>query len=179
MQPSQDEFRKIVIEHQSMVYSIALRLLAEPPAAEEVAQDVFLELHRAFGRIDSTEHLVHWLRRVAVHRATDHRRRRMLRPEAVGNNHTEEWTEVKSATTRNDGASPRGQAVETRLEQLLQSLPMPLRTAVVLRYQEGLNPSEISALLDQPLATVKSNLQRALALLRRKAESALKEYVRA
>jgi RNA polymerase sigma-70 factor (ECF subfamily) len=178
MQPSQDEFRKIVIEHQSMVYSIALRLLAEPPAAEEVAQDVFLELYRALGRIDSTEHLVHWLRRVTVHRATDYRRRRLLRPEAVGSNHTEEWTEAENPATRN-GASPRGQAVEARLEQVLQSLPMPLRTAVVLRYQEELNPSEIAALLDQPLATVKSNLQRALALLRRKAESVLKEYVRA
>jgi RNA polymerase sigma-70 factor (ECF subfamily) len=171
MQLSQDQFRAIVIEHQSMVYSIALRLLADPPAAEEVAQDVFLELYRALGRIDSTEHLVHWLRRVAVHRSTDYRRRRQLRPEAAA----EPWTEASGPLEAGAG----GHAVAARLEQMLQTLPMPLRTAVVLRYQEDLTPAEIAALLGQPLATIKSNLQRALALLRRKAESVLKEYVRA
>jgi RNA polymerase sigma-70 factor (ECF subfamily) len=175
MQLSQDQFRAIVIEHQSMVYSMALRLLADPPAAEEVAQDVFLELYLALGHIDSTEHLVHWLRRVAVHRSTDYRRRRQLRPEAAAEARTEPWTEDISAVE--DGAN--GHAVATRLEQLLQTLPMPLRTAIVLRYQEDLTPAEIAALLGQPLATIKSNLQRALALLRRKAESVLKEYVRA
>jgi RNA polymerase sigma-70 factor (ECF subfamily) len=174
MQPSQDEFRAIVVEHQSMVYSIALRLLGEPPAAEEVAQDVFLELYRALVHIDSTEHLVHWLRRVTVHRATDYRRRRMLRPEAVAEHRTEEWTERVGQADR-----LRGVPVAARLEQMLQSLPMPMRTVIVLRYQEELSPVEIAALLGQPLATVKSNLQRALGLLRRKAETVLKEYVRA
>ncbi len=175
MQLSQDQFRTIVIEHQSMVYSIALRLLADPPAAEEIAQDVFLELYRALARIDSTEHLVHWLRRVAVHRSTDYRRRRQLRPEAAAETRTELWTEDTLAVE----ADASGHAVAAKLEQMLQSLPMPLRTAIVLRYQEDLTPAEIAALLGQPLATIKSNLQRALTLLRRKAESVLKEYVRA
>jgi RNA polymerase sigma-70 factor (ECF subfamily) len=182
MQRTTDEFHAIVLEHQSMVYSIALRLLGEPPAAEEVAQDVFLELHRALGRIDSTEHLVHWLRRVTVHRATDYRRRRQLRPEAAVENRTEVWDEsCKQAQAELQGSTKEasGYAVAARLEQMLLSLPMPMRTAIVLRYQEELRPAEIAALLGQPLATVKSNLQRALALLRRKAASALKEYVRA
>ncbi len=174
MQLSQDQFRDLVRKHQSMVYSIALRLLAEPPAAEEVAQDVFLELYRSLGRIDSTEHLAHWLRRVAVHRATDYRRRRVLRPEAVLEGRSEEWNEALEQAD-----SPRADPVGLRLEQMLQTLPMPLRMAVVLRYQEGLSPAEIAALLGQPVATIKSNLQRALALLRRKAASVLKEYVRA
>jgi len=41
-----------------------------------------------------------------------------------------------------------------------------------------MSPGEIAALLDQPLATVKSNLQRGLQLLRRKAAVTMKEYVR-
>jgi RNA polymerase sigma-70 factor (ECF subfamily) len=171
MHLSPDQFRDLVIEHQSMVYSIALRLLGDPQAAEETAQDVFLELYRALARIDSTQHLVHWLRRVAVHRATDSLRRRLLRPEALA----EEWTEW----TETAAPQPSGTALVARLEQMLQSLPIPLRTAIVLRYQEDLTPPEIAALLDQPLPTVQSNLQRALALLRRKAQSVLKEYVRA
>ena len=177
MHVSQDQFRAIVIEHQSMVYSIAVRLLAEPSAAEEVAQDVFLELYRALPRIESTEHLVHWLRRVAVHRATDYRRRRVMRPEAASEIHAEPWTERETPSTLVETSGSR--AVGQRLEEMLQTLPMPWRTAVVLRYQEEMSPAEIAALLGQPLATVKSNLQRALVLLRRKAGAVLKEYVRA
>jgi RNA polymerase sigma-70 factor (ECF subfamily) len=53
-----------------------------------------------------------------------------------------------------------------------------MRIAVVLRYQEEMLPDEIAKLLGQPVATVKSNLQRGLKLLRRKAEITMKEYVR-
>jgi len=47
-----------------------------------------------------------------------------------------------------------------------------------LRHQEEMLPDEIAALLGQPVATVKSNLQRGLQLLRRKAAVTMKEYVR-
>ena len=70
------EFREIVEAHQSRVFSIAYRVLGDRGTAEEVAQDVFLELYRAFDGIASDEHLIAWLRRVAVHRATDALRRR-------------------------------------------------------------------------------------------------------
>ena len=61
---------------------------------------------------------------------------------------------------------------------MLTTLPEPQRAALVLRYQEDLSPEEIAATLESPLATVKSNLQRGLKLLRAKAETTLKDYVR-
>jgi RNA polymerase sigma-70 factor (ECF subfamily) len=72
----------------------------------------------------------------------------------------------------------RESPVGVRLDQLLTTLPEPQRAALVLRYQEDLTPEEIAATLDAPLATVKSHLQRGLKLLRAKAESNLKEFVR-
>jgi RNA polymerase sigma-70 factor (ECF subfamily) len=53
-----------------------------------------------------------------------------------------------------------------------------MRVVVVLRYQEEMRAEEIAALLGQPVATVKSNLQRGLQMLRRKAAVTMKEYVR-
>jgi len=50
------------------VFSIAYRILGESGVAEEVAQDVFLELHRNLPRLASEEHLTAWLRRVAASR---------------------------------------------------------------------------------------------------------------
>jgi RNA polymerase sigma-70 factor (ECF subfamily) len=155
-----------------MVFSLALRVTGEHGAAEEVAQDAFLELFRSMEKLESEDHVRFWLRRVTVHRATDALRRRAVRPEAGA----EEWLDDAAYAPENDAAVSA--AVVALLEELLRGLPEAMRVAVVLRYQEEMSPGEISALLDQPLATVKSNLQRGLQLLRRKAAVTMKEYVR-
>ena len=85
---------------------------------------------------------------------------------------------MDDAPADGDGGAGVGTVLEARLEELLGSLPEQMRVAVVLRYQEEMLPDEIAKLLGQPVATVKSNLQRGLKLLRRKAEITMKEYVR-
>jgi len=164
------EFRRLIETHQRMVFSLALRITGDYSTAEEVAQDVFLTLHRDGDRLTGEDHIRYWLRRVAVHRATDALRRRAVRPEATA----EEWTEEQQF----DRAGPSSAALQARIEELMRALPEPMRVAVALRYQEELLPDEIAALLSQPVATVKSNLQRGLKLLRRKAAVIMKEYVR-
>ena len=170
-----ERFRSLIETHQKMVFSIALRVTGDYGAAEEVAQDVFLELYRGSERLESEDHIRFWLRRVSVHRATDALRRKSRQPESAA----EEWLEEQHAHSAtapaSAGVSPE---VETRLEDLLHTLPEAMRVVIVLRYQEDMLPDEIATLLRQPVATVKSNLQRGLQLMRRKAEVTLKEYVR-
>lgn len=166
------EFRGVVERHQRMVFSLALRVTGEYGTAEEVAQDVFLELFRSAERLSSEDHVRFWLRKVTVHRAADALRRQAHRPESQA----EEW--MDDAAAEHDGGAGVGTVLEARLEELLGSLPEQMRVVVVLRYQEEMLPDEIGKLLGQPVATVKSNLQRGLKLLRRKAEITMKEYVR-
>lgn len=165
----QPDFEQLVDEHQSMVFSLAMRMTGDYGLAEEIAQDVFLELDRHLGKIESPLHARFWLRRVTMSRAADALRRRRVRGMNL-------WVEIeeKHAVQAEEPTSPLG----ARLEGLLMTLPEPQRAALVLRYQEDLTPEEIAATLDAPLATVKSQLQRGLKLLRAKAESQLKEYVR-
>ena len=170
MDDAPQHFRAIVERHQSRVYSIAWRILGDSGAAEEVAQDVFLELHRNLPRIGSEDHLTAWLRRVACHRATDALRRRAARGDAAA----EEYQ---------DGMALRPVVREfmplmNRVEQLLLTLPPAQRAVMLLRYQEDLEPEDIAIELAMPLATVRSYLQRALKLLREKAQRTLKEYSR-
>jgi len=167
------EFRRLVETHQRMVFSLALRVTGEYGTAEEVAQDAFLELYRGGERLESEDHVRFWLRRVTVHRATDAIRRRAVRPEAAA----EEFLEEAHGPEVADGAAMNA-AMVARLEELLQGLPEAMRVAVVLRYQEEMSPDEIAKLLGQPVASVKSNLQRGLQLLRRKAAVTMKEFVR-
>jgi RNA polymerase sigma-70 factor, ECF subfamily len=163
-------FRALVEQHQARVFSIALRIVGESGMAEEVAQDVFLDLHRALPRLESEEHVKAWVRRVACHRATDALRRRAARGDAAA----EEYQ---------DGMALRPAVREflplmNRVEQLLLSLPPAQRSVMLLRYQEDLEPEDIAAELGMPAATVRSHLQRALKLLRTKAARTLKEYSR-
>jgi RNA polymerase sigma-70 factor, ECF subfamily len=171
-QPDSEQFRdfeRLVDEHQSMVFSLALRMTGDRGLAEEIAQDVFLELDRNLGKIESPLHACHWLRRVAMSRSSDALRRRRVRGIDL-------WIEIDE----HHGAQPeqRSSPLGSRLEDLLATLPEAQRAALVLRYQEDLTPEEIAATLSAPVATVKSQLQRGLKLLRAKAASHLKEYVR-
>ena len=165
-----DEFRRLIETHQRMVFSIALRVTGDYATAEEVAQDVFLELHRSGERLAGEDHIRYWLRRVATHRAIDALRRQALRPEGDA----DEWVEEQHV----DGASVSSAGLQARLDDLLRTLPEPMRVAVVLRYQEEMLPDEIARVLGQPVASVKSHLHRGLTLLRRKAAVTMKEYVR-
>src|SRR5579875_2086635 len=166
------EFRRLVDQHQRMVFSIALRIVRDHGTAEEVAQDVFLELFRSADRLQGEDHIRYWLRRVAVHRATDALRRHARQPEAGA----EMWMEEQHGFA--SPASGLGNSVSHRLESMVGTLPEAMRVAVVLRYGEDLSADEIAQVLGQPPATVKSNLQRGLKLLRQKAAVTMKEYVR-
>jgi RNA polymerase sigma-70 factor (ECF subfamily) len=165
----EQRFEDLMLEHQSMVFSIALRILGDRAAAEEAAQDVFLELHAKLGQMESDEHALHWLRRVTVHRSIDLVRRRNRRPEVAM-----DADELPEPPMGSDAGRLEGDPLLSRqLRQLVDSLPVVPRTVLVLRYQEDLTPEEIGGVLKMPVATVKSHLQRTLRLLREKAARAL------
>lgn len=154
------EFGGLVREHQAMVFSLAYHVLHDRAAAEEVAQDVFLELHRHLGKLQSAEHVVFWLRRVAAHRAIDASRRRERRRAEL----------ALDLVPEPAGSAPESDLLlSQQLRRLVASLPEQARLMVVLRYQEDMDPADIAALMNMRINTVKSQLRRALKLLREKA----------
>jgi len=151
-------FEELVETHQAMVFSLAYHFLHDRAAAEEVAQDVFLQLYFHLEEMGSPAHIVFWLRKATANRSIDEARRRDRRGE-VG---------IEAAgdpASRADGDD----WVNLRIRRLVASLPERQRMVIILRYQEDLEPVEIAALLDVSVNTVKSQLQRALILLREKA----------
>lgn len=153
----EDDFTTVVRTHQAMVFSLAVHFLRDRQAAEEVAQDVFLQLHEKLGSLQSPAHVTHWLRRVTSHRCIDYSRRRKW-PQV----NLDDWPELRADDSHGDPI------LSWKLRQLVSSLPGPARMVVILRYQEDLTPLEIAGVLDMPVATVKSHLQRSLARLREK-----------
>ena len=95
---------------------------------------------------------------MAAHRSLDEGRRRRSQPQVA----------------LEDVPEPRGHQVQSdpllqgALGRLIDSLPGRARMIVILRYEEDLEPTEIAGILGIPVGTVKSNLHRALAVLRKR-----------
>jgi RNA polymerase sigma-70 factor, ECF subfamily len=149
-------FAALVRQHQRAVYSLALRMLSDRHAAEDLAQEVFLQLYRNLSAVSSQAHLAFWLRKVTMHRSID-RLRRAPRLESAAP------AELAAAVSE---AQPADPLLERRLRALVGELPPAARAVVLLRYQEDLDPVDIARTLGMPLNTVKSHLRRSLAQLR-------------
>jgi len=151
-------FGEIVRGHQAMVYSLALHFLRDASLAEDLAQEVFLELYRNLAKMKSDVHLRFWLRKVTCHRAIDRGRRK--RPDGM--------LSLGQAPEPAATARANDPLLERKLWRLVGSLPDKQRLALILRYQEDLTVPEIAEVMEIPANTVKSSIERALALLREK-----------
>lgn len=150
-------FAELVQQHQGMVFSIAYHFLQDRALAEDLAQEVFLELYQGLDRIQSPAHLTYWLRRVTANRCIDQGRKKLRRRELA----LEEAPEPAAASPHSDPL------LLERLKQSVAVLPEKQRLVVILRFQEGLGPAEIAEVLEMPVNTVKSTLHRSLADLRK------------
>src|ERR1700722_1261884 len=163
---AETDFADLVRRFQSMVFSIAVHFLAERQAAEELAQDVFLQPHANLATLKSEEHVKFWLRKVTAHRCIDYKRRRKL-PQVSLDDVPEPAAPMQ----------PGDPFLARKLRQLVASLPEKPRLIVILRYQEDLTAADIAETLAMPVATVKSHLQRSLAMLREKVTRATGEVI--
>ena len=153
-------FRVLLRAQKSRVFSMALRILGNSADAEEVAQDVFLQLHGAIAQIATGEHLKHWLLRAVSHRCIDRLRSQGSRPRLVPMAALPE-----DALATAPDASGDHLAI-AQVHRLLPELAAEARAVLLLRYQEDLVPSEIATVLAIPVNTVKSHLRRSLEWLR-------------
>jgi RNA polymerase sigma-70 factor (ECF subfamily) len=151
-------FAAAVETHKAMVYSIAWHFLHDRPAAEELAQDVFLQLHTNWAQIQSPEHLLFWLRRAATHRAIDAGRKRRAKAEIA----LEDADEPTMLERLHDTF------LSSYLKRMVGTLPEKQRSAILLRYQEEMEPEEIARVLDMNVSTVKTHISRGLDFLRGK-----------
>jgi RNA polymerase sigma-70 factor (ECF subfamily) len=150
--------------HGGIVYGLALRVLADPAQAEEVAQDVFLRLWRFAPRFDASRGgLRAWVSTIARNRAVDALRARRGRVRTT--------PDVDPADVAGTGAAPAERLGLADARALavaaMDGLPAEERRVVELAYFEGFSQSEIAERTGTPLGTVKGRARSALARLRR------------
>jgi RNA polymerase sigma-70 factor (ECF subfamily) len=153
-------FAALVHAHQRSVYSLALRMLGTRDLAQDLAQDVFMQLNSHLQSIESGQHLVFWLRQVTTYRAIDQLRRRSR----------VEMTPLDEEEPLFGTVDEGDPLFERHLRLLISDLSPPARAVLLLRYQEDLDPIDIARTLDMPINTVKSHLKRSLDTLRHRTE---------
>jgi RNA polymerase sigma-70 factor, ECF subfamily len=160
---NQDAMAQLYDRYSSVVYAVALRVLTDAAAAEDVLQDVFLQLWRNPGAFDASRgNLAPWLAVISRNRAVDVLRKRRPQSEI-----TETLVSVEPDLA---SEADRGRNVE-KVRAILKEMPAPQRSALEMAYFEGYSHSEIAEKTKEPLGTIKTRIRTGLMLLRKAVEA--------
>lgn len=173
-QQGQDEaFAQLVERYQTPVYNLCYRMLGEPEAAEDAAQETFLRAYQNLGRYDRQRSFATWLLSIAAHYCIDRLRRRRfgiisLEEEADDEDRPVEFADPEAINPEQEAVRREEQKV---LHRVLQQLDATDRAAVILRYWYDFSEIEISQSLNLTVPAVKSRLHRARKEIARRLEA--------
>ena len=157
-------FEQLYDRHSRIVYGLVVRILQQGSTAEEVVQDVFLQLWRNASHYQATRGpFVPWLLTLARNRALDTLRLKSER-QRRREDQTEELPQIAQLPQYEQALDEKRRAEVVR--SLMSSLSPPQKKAIELAYFEGLSHSEIAEALHEPLGTVKSWIRNGLIRLK-------------
>jgi RNA polymerase sigma-70 factor (ECF subfamily) len=160
---NQDAMAQLYDRYSSVVYAVALRVLADAAAAEDILQEIFMQLWRNPGAFDASRgNLAPWLAVISRNRAVDVLRKRRPQMEITEN--------LISVEPDFASDADRGRIAE-KVRAVLKSMPAPQRSALELAYFEGFSHSEIAEKTKEPLGTIKTRIRTGLMLLRKAVEA--------
>lgn len=164
----QEAFRELVVRFERPVYSLVARMVQDPAAAEDLAQEVFIKAFRKLDTYDPQRKLASWLFKIAHNTTIDYLRRNA--PDTVpldgDRSDGEEGRGGLAAVLADESLEDPAAAAQRKdmarsLERAISRLRPEYREVVVLFYLEGASYQEICEAVGLPLGTVKTNLHRA------------------
>ena len=170
------QFETFMRNYQNMVFSTAMRLLANPAEAEDVSQEVFLKAFERFDQLRDSSTAGGWLKTVATNLSLNHLSRYRARwsffSELFSGNAEESEIEVEFAAPPEPGHDrDRFELVEAALRKL----PPAQRVPLVLFHLDGLSYVEIASKLGISMGKVKTDIFRGRETLRQKLKLQLEE----
>jgi RNA polymerase sigma-70 factor (ECF subfamily) len=147
-------FAELFRRHRNDVSRLVFRMLGPSADAEDVIQEVFLQVHKSLGEFRGQAKFTTWLHRVTVNVVLMVRRAARSRPVFSGEPIADQ--EPDRGLQPDEGAA-RAARIEA-FRRLLDRLPEKKRTVFVLHEIEGLAPQEISEIVDAPVLTVRTRL---------------------
>lgn len=172
-QGSEAAFSQLVAQWQGMVYNTALGILQNAADAEDVAQEVFMQVHESIGTFKGEAQISTWLYRITVTKCLDHLRKK---------NRKKRWGKVYSLFGQQNelvidppdfnhpGVALANKERADLLFRAIARLPDSQKAAFVLHKLEGLSSKEIAGVMDASISAVEGLLHRAKQNLRQQLE---------
>jgi RNA polymerase sigma factor (sigma-70 family) len=163
-------FKKLVEDGQDMVYNTVVSIVQDEDAADDITQEVFIQVFRSISSFKGDSKISTWLYRIAVSKALDHERKKKRKKRfafvqqlfgTAGNE------ELHPADFRHPGILLERKETAAGLFSALKKIPDNQRAAFTLHKLEGLSYQEIAAVMDTTLPAVESLMGRAKTNLRK------------
>ena len=159
-QGDDEAFTNLVETYQKPVYNLCYRMLGEPEAAEDAAQETFLKVYQNLARYDRERSFATWLLSIAAHHCIDKLRRRRFNSFSIDEDE-EGQTDLPDRSAPDPESETSKRQERERLHNCLQSLDPTDRAAVIMRYWQDCSEVEIAQALKLTVPAVKSRLHRA------------------
>jgi RNA polymerase sigma-70 factor, ECF subfamily len=156
-------FEEIYQRHHRRVYSICLRMLQNAFEAEDLTQDVFIQLYRKIGSFRGDSAFTTWLHRMTVNQVLMHFRKRNVKFEKT----TEEGETPVQIVPGTENAERMPVVDKIALENAIDQLPAGYKNVFVLHDVEGFEHEEVARILGCSVGTSKSQLHKARLKLRK------------
>jgi RNA polymerase sigma-70 factor (ECF subfamily) len=158
-----EAFASLVAHYQTPVFNLCYRMLGEPEAAEDAAQESFLRAYQNLTRYDRQRPFATWLLSIAAHYCIDRLRKRRFLMYSLDAERDDDEAPMELPDA--GAVNPEHEAVrheeQEQLQVALKSLDATDRAAVVLRYWYDFSEIEIAEALKLTVSAVKSRLHRA------------------
>ena len=166
-QDDEGAFQELVDQYKNLVFAMIARTVQDRSRIEDLAQDVFLRIHRGLPYFRGEARLSTWIYRIVANVCAQARAKA---PDQVS------LDDERSATVMPSGADPQFADIELRdrLEKAIARLPDRQRLLIAAHYLQGVQYEDLADALRLPLGTVKTHLYRAKRELRRLLETELK-----
>ena len=158
-------FRELVDQYKGLVFALIARSIANRGRAEEVAQEVFLKVHRGLLYFRGESKLSTWIYRIAINAIAEER------PELATTSLDESHYERPKLQPGADDRAFADLMLKDRLQKAVERLPIQYQVLINGHYMKGMRYEELAEALDMPMGTVKTYLHRAKRQLRRLLET--------
>ena len=165
-------FEELVDQFKHLVFALIARTLTDRSRAEDLAQDVFLRIHRGLPYFRGEARLSTWIYRIAVNVCSQERTEEHMRRGSPQVSLDDPDSHVRAPSTVDRRFSDF--ELRDRLEKAIQQLPTQYRILIAGHYLQGLQYEDLAEAMQLPLGTVKTQLHRAKRQLRQLLESELK-----
>ena len=167
-QGDQQAFRELVDRYKDLVFGLVSRSTSDRARAEDLAQEVFLRIHRGLPYFRGEATLTTWIYRIVLNLLSQESQKRRAAREVALN------PELPSHEPRAGDRAARDLELRDRLDKAMARLPAHYRLLIAGHYLQDVKYEDLAEALDIPLGTVKTHLHRAKQQLRALLETELR-----